>query len=71
MSTLSTEASAVLTHLCSVHVGYRMTTLKKIASELLLHCDATAMCRGRLLDLNAKNIGAGVYKVWLSDREQG
>ncbi len=68
-SQLSQEATTVLDHLVSVHVGYRATVPRKIAAELLLYCDATVWRHGSLLDLNTKSIGAGVHKVWLSNRE--
>ena len=66
---VSKDAKIILTHLCTVYVGYEATVPTKIAKELLLFNDATTMREGHLLSINAKSIGAGVYKVWLSKQE--
>lgn len=49
--------------------GIRKITAKtKVVRELLLATDGQTLLNGKLWDIESKNIGAGVYKVWLTNR---
>jgi len=46
----------------------KITATTKVVRELLLATDAQTFLNGKLWDIESKNIGAGVYKVWLQLR---
>ncbi len=43
----------------------KITATTKVVRELLLATDGQTLLNGKLWNIESKNIGAGVYKVWL------
>ena len=60
------ESYRILNHLCSVHIGFTVTTTRSVAKDLLLN-HSRPMARGRLYELKARSVGAGVWSVWLEE----
>ena len=50
-------------------VGANITASEKELREFLEKTGGSVTCRGSLLDVKSKHIGAGVYKVWLGKHE--
>jgi hypothetical protein len=59
------EARRVANFLCSLPSG-NATLTRDDAHSLLLESGGALMARGRLYNIVAKDIGAGVYKVHLT-----
>lgn len=68
MSDLSPEANRALNNLAAFPRDARPTVTSAVAREILLHCDATMMSAGRLLDIKSESLGAGVWRLWLEAR---
>jgi hypothetical protein len=68
MSDLSPEANQVLNNLAAMPTYSRPTVTSAVAREILLHCDATMMSAGRLLDIKSESLGAGIWRLWLEPR---
>lgn len=46
-------------------VGANITASKDELRKFLEQTGGSVLCRGHLLDVKSKHLGAGVYKVWL------
>lgn len=68
---LSPEAASVLEHICGMPGLGHGTLISRDVRALMLKTGGDAMANGRLWDIDAKHLGAGVYKVMLKERSDG
>lgn len=62
------EQTRVLRFLASMPSYGHITVNQKDAHNILLKTDGTMLAHGRLWDIVAKHLGAGVYRLSLKER---
>jgi len=60
---MTPEATRILSFLASVPRGHS-TIKEKDLEELLMDTGGNVLCRGSLMDIQTKPLGAGVCKIW-------
>jgi hypothetical protein len=53
---------------CYGAIGNTSTLTRKQLQETLLATEGWVFCQGYACDIRSKNLGAGIYKVWLEKR---
>lgn len=66
---MEAEANEVLNYLASVPQYGRITVTKAILREIMLATDAELIVHARIWDIRSRHVGAGIYKVWLEQRD--
>lgn len=68
MNNLSSEAKRMLNFLASAGPLANTTATRKDTHDILLYTGGNMLCSGKLYNINAEHLGAGIFRLTLKCR---